>query len=112
MNRIVLGIICGLAFGLLDSVPMAFTGFPGTAVAGAFFSRIAIGFLIPNVILPIPAWLKGLIVALLISLPDAIITEAYAPILGTAVIGGLIIGWIAGKYGARPAEPPATRPAG
>lgn len=99
MNNIKLGLICGLAFGVLDIIPMIFTGFPTAAIAGAFFSRFAIGFLICNVFLPVPAWLKGLIVAVLISLPDAIITEAYAPILGTGVVGGLIIGWIAGKFG-------------
>jgi hypothetical protein len=104
MNRIPLGVICGLAFGILDIIPMIFMGFPLAAILGAFFNRLAIGFLICNVALPVPAWLTGLIVALLISLPDAIITEAYGPILGTAVVGGLIIGWIAGKYGKHTGE--------
>jgi len=99
MNNIKLGLICGLAFGIIDVIPMIFVGFPMVAIIGAFLNRFAIGFLICNVKLPTPAWLKGLIVALMISLPDAIITEAYAPILGTAVVGGLIIGWIASKFG-------------
>ena len=30
---------------------------------------------------------------------DAIITKAAAPILGTGALGGLIIGWIAGRFG-------------
>jgi hypothetical protein len=34
-----------------------------------------------------------------LSLPDAIITKAMAPILASGAIGGLIIGWIAAKYG-------------
>jgi hypothetical protein len=33
------------------------------------------------------------------SLPDAIITKAFAPILATGVVGGVIIGWIVAKYG-------------
>jgi hypothetical protein len=99
MNNVKLGLMCGLVFGIIDIVPMIFTGFPMTAIVGAFLSRFAIGFLICNVKLPTPAWLKGLIVALMISLPDAVITEAYAPILGIAVVGGLIIGWVAGKFG-------------
>ena len=40
----------------------------------------------------------GLIVGLLISLPDAVITKAYAPILIVGAIGGSIIGWLAGRF--------------
>jgi hypothetical protein len=35
----------------------------------------------------------------LLSLPDAIITKAYAPILILGAVGGLIIGVIVGKWG-------------
>jgi hypothetical protein len=46
-----------------------------------------------------PGWLVGLLFGLLISLPDAIITHKYVPILvlggiGGLIIGGLIHGWI------------------
>lgn len=44
--------------------------------------------------LPVPGWANGLIFGLLLSLPDAIITKAYAPILGLGAIGGLEIGII------------------
>jgi hypothetical protein len=36
------------------------------------------------------------LVGLLISLPDAIVTKAYVPILVIGVVGGAIIGFIAG----------------
>ena len=39
-------------------------------------------------------------VALLLSLPDAIITKAYAPILILGAVGGLVIGLIVGRWGA------------
>jgi hypothetical protein len=47
-----------------------------------------------------PGWLVGLTFGLLLSLPDAIVTKAYAPILlsgaiGGAIIGGIIHGWSA-----------------
>ena len=58
----------------------------------AFARRFAIGFLIPLVALPVLGVLKGALVGLLISLPDAIVTKAYAPILAVGVIGGAIIG--------------------
>jgi hypothetical protein len=35
----------------------------------------------------------------LLSLPDAIITKAYAPILILGAVGGVVIGLIVGKWG-------------
>jgi hypothetical protein len=39
------------------------------------------------------------VVAVLLSLPDAIITKTYAPILTLGAIGGALIGWIVGRFG-------------
>lgn len=98
MNQhpLIKSLIFGLSFGLIDSLLMIPIPMEGkmVAVMGAFFSRFAIGFLIPLINLNYPGWVKGLIVSLLISLPDAIITAAYLPILITGSIGGLIIGWL------------------
>ena len=101
MSKLVLGVIAGLVFGALDvglMLPMSFTN-KTTALLGAFTSRFAIGFVIGCVHLPAwPGWLVGLLFGILISLPDAIITHKYVPILvlggiGGLVIGGLIHGW-------------------
>jgi hypothetical protein len=96
--RIWFGLAAGISFGLLDILPMLMMEFPNRAVAmsGAFASRFAIGFLIPQVTLPLPAWARGLLVALLISTPDAIITGSYAPIYTTGALGGVLIGVLAG----------------
>ena len=102
MNAVIFGLIAGLVFGAADVALMLPMEFPDkkTALLGAFASRFAIGFLIPLVKLPVPAWAIGAIVGLLISIPDAIITKAYAPIFGTGLLGGLIIGWAAGRWAA------------
>ncbi len=95
------GIIAGLIFGLLDIIPMFFMeGFEdrNSAIVGAFINRFAIGLFIFTVDFPIKGWLKGLIIGLLLSLPDAIIIKAYGPILGIGIIGGLIIGFIQQKF--------------
>jgi hypothetical protein len=47
-------------------------------------------------VMPISGLLKGVIIGFLLSLPEAIITKVYGPILGLAVIGGAVIGWILG----------------
>jgi hypothetical protein len=70
------------------------------ALMGAFLNRFAIGFVIGAARLPIPSWANGLTFGILLSLPDAIITKAYAPILILGAVGGLLIGVIIGKRGA------------
>src|SRR6266581_5565274 len=95
MSKIVLGLISGLVFGALDVGLMLPMSFPDkkTALLGAFSSRFAIGLVIPLIQLPSwPGWVIGLTFGLLFSLPAAITTKAYAPILIIGAIGGIIIG--------------------
>jgi hypothetical protein len=98
MNPILSGIVAGSCFGFLAVAVMIPLSFPDkrAALLGAFLNRFAIGFLIPLTTLPLDAWLRGLLVGVLISLPDAVITKAYLPILGIGALGGGLIGWIVG----------------
>ena len=100
MNPLTFGLMAGLFFGAVDIALMLPMDFPDkkTALLGAFLSRFAIGFLIPLVKMPLPMWVAGGVVGLLISLPDAAITKAYAPVIGTGLLGGVIIGWAAGRF--------------
>jgi hypothetical protein len=101
MSRITLGVICGLVLGALDIGIMLPMSFPDkrAAIAAAFIARFAIGFVIGAARLPWPGWALGLFFGLLLSIPDAIITKAYAPIIGMGAIGGTIIGVIIGRFG-------------
>ncbi len=101
MSRISLGILCGLIFGSVDvglMIPMSFPD-KRAAMLGAFIARFALGFVICNIRLPWPGWVAGLFLGILLSLPDAIITKAMAPIIGSGAVGGLIVGWIAERFG-------------
>nr|HEV7953961.1 hypothetical protein [Candidatus Acidoferrales bacterium] len=101
MSKISLCVICGLIFGGVDvalMIPMSFSD-KRAALLGAFIARFALGFVICNIRLPWPGWLVGLVIGILLSLPDAIITKATVPILASGAVGGLIIGWIAGRFG-------------
>lgn len=102
MTNLNLGLVCGLIYGAIASASMLPLDFPDkrAAILGAFINRFAIGLLIPLVQLPMPGWAKGLTLALLLSIPDALITKAYAPILGFGALGGVVIGFIAGRFGA------------
>jgi hypothetical protein len=101
MSKVILGLIAGIVFGALDVALMLPMSFPDkrAALLGAFSSRFAIGFVVGSVQFPgWPGWLVGLLFGLLISVPDAIITHKYVPILilggiGGLIIGGLIHGW-------------------
>jgi hypothetical protein len=99
MTPLILAIVCGVGFGILAVLLMLPMSFPDkrTALIAAFTSRFAIGFLIPLVVMPIPAPAKGAVVGLLVSLPDAIVTKAYAPVLIVGTVGGAVIGWLAGS---------------
>ena len=94
MSRLTVGLLCGLIFGAVDVALMLPMSFPDkrTALLAAFASRFGIGFVIPLIQLPWPGWLLGLAIGLLLSLPDAVVTKAYGPILLSGAVGGLIIG--------------------
>lgn len=94
MNSILLGVILGIIFGVVATAPMFKMTFSDkqAAIMGAFINRFAIGFLIPNSLLGIDPIIRGLLLGVLLSLPDAIITKSYAPIIGLGIIGGLIMG--------------------
>lgn len=104
MNRILLGVLLGILFGFIDVLLMVPLSFPNAndkrlAMTGAFFDRFAIGVLIGASILPFSPWLQGVIVSLLVSLPSAIITRNYLPILSISMVGGAILGYLIGLWG-------------
>jgi len=101
MSRIVLGLISGIVFGAVSvgtMIPLPLED-KKTAMAGAFFNRLAIGFVIGATSLPLPMWTSGLLWGLLLSLPDAIITKSWLPIMMLGAIGGVICGLVVGAFG-------------
>ena len=100
MGNLTGGVISGLIFGAVVVGTMLPMQFPDktTALLAAFISRFGAGLVIGCVQLPWPGWLIGVVFGLLLSIPDALITKAYAPILimgtvGGAIIGGILHGW-------------------
>ena len=104
MTPLFAGLLSGLIFGVLDVCLMLPMSFPDkrTALLAAFLSRFGIGFVIPLVQLPsLPGWLVGVTFGVLLSLPDAVVTKSYAPILIGGAVGGLMIGGITRGWGMR-----------
>ena len=96
MTNIIRGIIAGLIYGAASVGTMLPLEFPDKTAAfiGAVFNRFGIGLVIGCVRLPWPGWAIGLLFGILLSLPDAIITKGYVPILGLGSVGGTAIGGI------------------
>ncbi len=93
MNRLLIGILCGIVFGIADALMVVFGKQPDkttSVILQAFFSRFAIG-----VLFRLHPALSGAIVGLLISLPDALAMKSYVGILGTGLIFGALTGWAA-----------------
>jgi hypothetical protein len=101
MNRVRLGVLLGLGIGIVDVLLMLPLSFPDkrAALAGAFCARFALGFFAATVRLPASPVPTGVFVGVLTSLPDAIITNAAAPIMITGVLFGALAGWIVGLAG-------------
>ena len=100
MSRFALANLCGLVFGALIVLSMLPMSFPDkrAALLGAFFNRFAIGFVVILIDIPCSGWLIGLSIGILLSLPPAIITKTFVPILGIGAVGGVIIGLIRAKF--------------
>lgn len=94
MNSLMWGGILGVVFGVVAVLPMLKMTFPDkrAAILGAFINRFTIGLLIPNALPMFDPIVRGLLISILLSLPDAIITKSYVPIMGLGVIGGLVLG--------------------
>ncbi|MEP6730918.1 MAG: hypothetical protein ABJE10_09780 [bacterium] len=108
MSRLWLGVVAGVAYGALSAASMLPLEFPDkrAALLGAFLNRLAIGIVIGAAIgapqldaIRLPPWALGTCAGILLSLADAVITKAYAPIIGLGAVGGGVIGWIIGRFG-------------
>ena len=96
MHALSYGLTAGLVFGALAIAPMLRMTFQDkrAAITAAFIERFAIALVIALVALPWPRWGIGLVFGILLSIPSALITRAYVPILLTGAVGGLLVGLI------------------
>jgi len=102
MNSLLLGTLCGIAFGIVDVLMTVYGNHPERntgMLLQAFSSRFAIGLLAANVSLRVHPVLAGAIVGLLISLPDAFALKTYVGILATGLLFGALTGWAAKMWG-------------
>ena len=103
MKNILLSFILGALAGIIDIIPMIIQKLDKYATASAFVQWVVLGFIITFIKIPgLDGWLKGLVVAVLMSLPIVILVAKINPksiviILLMSAILGSIVGFFSTK---------------
>lgn len=82
-----------MALGVADvSLTLRHGPQSASALMQAFTSRFALGFFGVNVVLPWHPVITGILVGILVSLPDAFGMQVYGGIIGSGIVFGAIVG--------------------
>jgi hypothetical protein len=96
MNKPLIGVLFGAAAGLIDIIPMVMMKLPVSADLSAFSLWVVTGLLIAVSELKFNSAVKGLVVALLVFLPNAFligqnnIADLLPPLIMTIILGSLL----------------------
>jgi hypothetical protein len=96
MKKTHVGILLGVTAGIIDVIPMLLMKLSWDANLSAFSMWVVIGFLLSVIDLKLKSILKGIIVSLLVLLPNAILIGWNDPmsllpiIIMTTILGGVL----------------------
>ncbi|MBP7103076.1 MAG: hypothetical protein KBA86_07490 [Bacteroidales bacterium] len=96
MKKIKIGILLGVAAGIIDVIPMIIQNLTWDANISALAMWIVVGFLIATIDLNINSIIKGILTAFLVLLPTAILIGWKEPVslipitIMTIILGGLL----------------------
>ena len=101
-RRIIVGTLLGIGAGIIDITPMFIQQLPLSSILSAFSMWVALGFIISTSALKIHGALKGLLLAFLMLLPNAILIGEQEPMslipIGImTVILGVTLGFASDK---------------
>lgn len=101
-RKVILGILFGIAAGIIDVIPMVIQQLPIHSTLSAFSMWVVLGFIINTSVLKIHGILKGLLLSFLVILPTAILiaqTEPMSliPISIMTIILGSLLGFVSSK---------------
>ena len=102
-SKLLIALGLGVAAAVIDITPMVLTHANRSAIAAAFSNWVVAGLLIAYVQFGLPAWLNGLTVAVLTTIPVLFTVapthpKSIAPILVMSVVLGTLLGLAAGKW--------------
>ncbi len=103
MKNILIAIIIGLVAGLVDVVPMIVQKLDKSSNISAFIHYFLLGLIIPFVNWDLVPWVKGIVIALLTSIPFMILVfpkdkKAIIPMFIFSIILGAGIGIAGAKF--------------
>lgn len=103
MSRLFISLLIGAAAGVIDVAPMIAQKLSKHACVSAFVHWVVLGVVIAYIELPLSPWLKGVVVAVISSLPIVILVsekdpKSLVPILIMSAILGAAVGFVAFKY--------------
>lgn len=96
MKKMKIGLLLGIAAGIIDVIPMIMQNLTWDANISAFTMWIVVGFLISTIDLKLNPIIKGILIAFLVLLPNAILIGCKEPIslipivIMTTILGGLL----------------------
>lgn len=98
MNKIKLGLLLGIAAGVIDVAPMIMMKLPLSADLSAFSMWVIIGFFIAATNIGIKGAVKGIVISFLNLLPAAIIISAgnpmdIIPVVSMTLVLGSLLGF-------------------
>lgn len=104
MEKLLLALFTGIIAGIIDIVPMILQKLDKYSIISAFIQWIVVTFVIIHIEFGMVGWLKGLIVAVLMSLPVIVLimkndAKSTVPILIMSIILGSLVGFISDIYG-------------
>ena len=103
MKSILLALVLGAGAGIIDIIPMLIQKLDKYATCSAFVQWLVLGLVITFIKIPgVDGWLKGLITAVLLSLPIIIIVmkndfRSIFIILFMSAFLGSLVGWVSEK---------------
>ena len=103
MKDILIAIAIGLIAGLIDVIPMIIQKLDKSSNISAFIHYFALGLIIPFVNWELTPWIKGILIALLTSIPFMVLVfpkdkKAIIPMIIFSLILGAGIGIAGAKF--------------
>jgi hypothetical protein len=100
VDPILLGVIAGVVFALLEVVLVLLGQWPGareefSVLVASAVNRFATGLFIPNVDLGMPLWVTGIVIGIVLALPIAAVGRRTVGPLGLGAVGGITIAAVA-----------------
>ena len=105
MQKLFVAIVIGASAGAIDTLPMLLRKAAWHDIAVPFVHWLMLGVLVAYVQMPIHPMLKGVIVAVMSTLPTLIAYSqskpgSVVPILGISMVLGAAVGWLTNRYAA------------